>query len=211
MSTMVAVRRSRSRRPPVADSPLRTFARFVFYLGLGTFIGLGSAWYVLDNGISLDRVVIGQWVLRTDAGQPVADPYTSAYIARSGHIPLRLEGAMYLLATEASDGSPLSGRCTYVVAGPALSGAWWSISLYDPEGSLVANQAERYSFSSTTLHFDDAGGYRITVAPDARAGNWLPSGDGPFVLMLRVHGPDPDYVKAPATVPAPAIETESCR
>jgi hypothetical protein len=190
---------------------MRSFVRFVFYLGLGAFIGLGSAWYVLENGISLDRVRMGPWVLRTDAGQPVADPYTSAYIARSGHIPLRLEGAMYFTATTASDGRELSGACSYVVSGPAPSGAWWSLSLHDPDGGLVENPARRYSFTSTTVFPENDGSFVISVAPRARAGNWLPAGsDGPFVLMLRIHGPDPRLVRDPASFVAPVIETEEC-
>lgn len=211
MSTMVVARRSRSRRRRAADTPLRSFTRFVFYLALGAAIGLGSAWYVLHNGISLDRIFIGPWLLRTDAGQPVADPYTSAYVARSGHIPLRLEGAMYFVAETASDGTPLRGECSYTVAGAAPSGAWWSISLHDRDGNLVENAAQRYSFTNTTLLFDDNSNYRVAVGPRASAGNWLPTGGvDEFVLMFRIHGPDPDYVKAPETVPMPTIETGAC-
>jgi len=211
MSTLVVERRSRSRRGPVSESPLRSFARFVAYLGFGTFLGLGSAWYVLEHGISLDRMRLGPWVLRADAGQPVADPYTSAYIARSGHIPMRLDGAIYLTAATASDGSALRGECSYVVSGPAPTGAWWSVSLHDPGGGLVENAARRYSFSSTTVLYDERDIFTISVAPQARAGNWLPTGEtGPFVLMLRIHGPDPKYVREPSAIEIPEIVTERC-
>jgi hypothetical protein len=205
-----AIRRRRS-RSQAASSPLRTFINFVFYLGLGAAIGLGSAWYLLDNGISLDSIRLGPWLLRADAGQPIADPYTSAYVARSGHIPIRLDGAMYFLAERAGGGEPLRGECSYTVAGPALDGAWWAISLHRPDGSLIENPAKRYSFSESSIDLQDNGTFRIAIAPRARPGNWLPTGGhGPFVLVLRIHGPDPTYVKAPRSVPVPALELEGC-
>ncbi len=211
MSTLVVERRSRSRRGPVAESPLRSFARFVVYLGLGAFIGLGSTWYVLENGISLDRITLGPWVMRADAGQPIADPYTSAYIARTGHIPMRFDGAMYFTASTDGDGAALQGDCSYAVYGTAPSGAWWTLSLQDGSGNLVENPAKRYSFSSTNVLYEQEDQFRISVSPTARAGNWLPTGGpDPFVLMLRIHGPDPDYVRDPASVVMPEIETEQC-
>ena len=211
MATLVVERRSRSRRGPAAESPLRSFARFVVYLGLGAFIGLGSTWYVLENGISLDRVRSGPWVLRADAGQPVADPYTSAFIARTGHIPMRLDGAMYFTAATDSDGAALQGNCSYAVHGAAPSGAWWAVSLHDRNGNLVANPAKRYSFSSTNVLYEEVGRFRLSVSPTARAGNWLPTGgQGAFVLMLRLHGPDPSYVRDPVSAIMPAIDMERC-
>ena len=211
MSTLTLRRTHRARRRSTA-SPVSSFARFVFYLILGAVIGLGSAWYLLEQGISLDAIHKGPWILRTDAGQPVADPYTSAFIARSGHIPMRMEGALYLRADTAGDGAPLSGTCDYTVEGTALSGAWWSVALHLPDGELYENPARRHSFTHLNLVFDDSGTYRISVTPQARPGNWLPSPpDQNFVLMLRVHGPDPDYVKTPDSVPAPVIRTETCR
>ena len=163
MSSLVVTRRQRQRRRPSEATPLRFFFRFVFYMGLGAAIGLGSAWYLLDRGISLDSVHVGQWQIRTDAGQPIADPYTSAYIARLGHIPMRLEGAMYFFAKETADGQPLRSQCRYLIEGSALSGAWWSISLHRDDGSLVENPAQRYSFSSTTMFFEDNSTYRIAA------------------------------------------------
>ena len=211
MATLVVERRSRTRRGPAAESPLRSFARFVVYLGLGAVSGLGSTWYVLENGISLDRVRSGPWVLRADAGQPVADPYTSAYIARTGHIPMRLDGAMYFTATTDGDGAELQGNCSYTVYGTAPSGAWWALSLHDREGNLVDNPAKRYSFSSTNVLFEEEGRFRVSVSPTARAGNWLPTGGADvFLLMLRIHGPDPAYVRDPGSAIMPMIDLEKC-
>lgn len=191
---------------------MSSFIRFVTYIALGIALGLGSAWYVLEEGLSFDVLEVGPWVARTDAGQPLADPYTGAFIAKSGHVPLRREEALYFFATTDGDGNTLRANCRYDLTGKNLNAAWWAISVHRPDGDLIANPAERYSFSQTTLLFDDQGSYKVTVSPSAVSGNWIPTdGQGDITLVLRLHGPKPDYVKDPATVEVPAILTGECQ
>lgn len=190
---------------------MRNFIKFVIFIGLGVALGLGSAWYVLDRGLSIDAVEAGAWTVRTEAGQPIADPYTSAYVARIGHIPLKIEEAVYFFATTDDEGQDLDGRCSYVLTGANLRGAWWSVSVHTPDGDLIQTPARRYSYTQAALLFEDDQTYRLTVAPGAHPGNWLPTGGAErIVLVLRIHGPAPDYTRAPATVPVPAVERESC-
>lgn len=179
---------------------------------IGVAFGLGSTWYVLDNGISLDAVQVGAWKVRTEAGQPIADPYTSAYVARIGHIPLKIEEAVYFFANKDDEGEPLDGNCTYTLSGPNLRAAWWSISAHSADGSVLDNPAKRYSFTNASLLFDEDQTFQLSVSTQAASGNWLPLiGPGPVLLVLRMHGPAPDYVRAPATVPVPGIEREGCK
>lgn len=190
---------------------MRSFIKFIIYMTIGISLGLGSTWYVLDKGISLDTVRVGAWTVRTEAGQPIADPYTSAYVARIGHIPLKIEEAIYFFASSDDEEAPLDLACTYSLTGPGLRSAWWSISAHLPDGSVIDNPADRYSFTQATLLFDEDQTFRLMVSPEAQAGNWLPTtGSGPFVLVLRLHGPAADYVRAPETTPVPGIEKESC-
>jgi len=190
---------------------VRSFIQFIVYMTIGVALGLGSTWYVLESGISLDAVRVGAWTVRTEAGQPIADPYTSAYVARIGHIPLNIEEAAYFFSNQDDEGKPLDRACTYSLTGPNLQSAWWSVSAHLPDGNVIANPARRYSFTHATLLFDEDETFRLTVSPEAQAGNWLPTaGTGPFILILRLHGPAPDYVRAPETTPVPAIERERC-
>lgn len=190
---------------------MRSFVQFIVYMTLGVALGLGSTWYVLENGISLDAVEMGAWTVRTEAGQPIADPYTSAYVARIGHIPLKVEEAIYFYATGDDEGITLDGKCTYSLTGPNLNSAWWSISAHLPDGAVIPNRARRYSFTHASLLFDEDETYRLMVSPQAQPSNWLPSTDSSsFVLVLRLHGPAPDYIKTPETIPVPAIERETC-
>ena len=191
---------------------MRSFIKFIVYMTIGVALGLGSTWYVLDRGISLDAVRAGAWTVRTEAGQPIADPYTSAYVARIGHIPLKIEEAVYFYASKDDEGAPLDLACTYTLTGPNLRSAWWSISAHLPDGNVIPNPAKRYSFTHASLLFDEDQTFKLSISPQAQAGNWLPlAGTGSFVLVLRLHGPAPDYVRAPETTPVPAIEREACQ
>ena len=67
------------------------------------------------------------------------------------------------------------------------SAAWWSLSVYDEQGRLIENAAERYSYNSATLMRAPGGRFSITLARNARPGNWLPTGDaGRLTLVLSI-------------------------
>ena len=57
-----------------------------------------------------------------------------------------------------------------------LDGAWWSLAAFDGQGGLIQNAAERYAFSSDSVMREPDGRAVITLARDARPGNWLPIG-----------------------------------
>ena len=59
--------------------------------------------------------------------------------------------------------------------------------MFDGQGRLVQNGAERYAFNNRTVMREPDGRIAIGVARDARPGNWLPSGrSGRIVLVLTV-------------------------
>ena len=53
-------------------------------------------------------------------GNPNADPYTKAHLARSGRLPLTSTTARYFLARTDSDGRELTSACEYSIEGSAL-------------------------------------------------------------------------------------------
>ena len=74
---------------------------------------------------------------------------------------------------------------------------FWSLTAYTPESiELIPNAAETYAVASYSpgLQFNADGSLSIVVArrrPDSvPEANWLPVGDRPFNVMLRVYGPE---------------------
>jgi hypothetical protein len=67
---------------------------------------------------------------------------------------------------------------------------WWTIAVFDEDGKLIPNKAARHAFSSQSLTILPDGTQRITMAPEARPGHWLPSGNGhDLTLVLRIIRP----------------------
>ena len=108
--------------------------------------------------------------------------------------------AVYPLALHDAQGQVLDGRRAYRLHFPAGQlppvNAFWSLTLYDGKTQLLAsNSIQRYSLGdrSADLHYDADGGLTLLLQPDAPAeaqqGNWLPTPQGPFNLLLRLYLP----------------------
>ncbi len=174
---------------PRRAGALTFLANFALFLLLSLAGGFASAWYGIEIGSRLTTERHGPWRSWIAAGRPDADPYTRAYMARSGRLPITSTSARYYLAREDSEGNALDERCEYVIEGRGPTGGWWSLAAYDADGRLMRNPAERYAFNSASLLRAPDGSWQIRLARDARAGNWLPvSGDNGLALMLRVYG-----------------------
>lgn len=176
--------------------------------------GLGSAWYMIEAGSRLSTRTFGPWVVWSAAGRPDADPYTRAHIVRNGLLPLSSTLELAFRAKTDSSGGRLTSACDYAVVMEEFDPAWWSLTVFDGQGRLIANAAERHAFSSTTAMREPDGRTVITLARDARPGNWLPSGRGSrVVLVLTVQ--DANWAAAihdggaPKTVPE--IVRTGCR
>jgi len=72
---------------------------------------------------------------------------------------------------------------------------FWSLTMYDPRLSFVANPFDRYTLSARDrLASNPDGSVDLYVQADKPAGhetNWLPAPRGPFVLMMRLYWPNP--------------------
>jgi hypothetical protein len=195
---------------------MRTFLYLIATFAAALLLGIGSAWYAIQYGSPLTTTRSGSWASWVNEGNPLADPYTKAHLARSGRLPLTSTIGRYFIAYTDSDGRTLSSGCDYLIEGAPIDARWWSLAVYDDRGSLIDNPAKRYSFNSeeTIRHAD--GTYRINLARNARPENWLPSGDSTdrtLVLMLRVFGPRETNAAGVGWVPderLPKIERKTC-
>ncbi|HMN37974.1 MAG TPA: DUF1214 domain-containing protein [Hyphomicrobium sp.] len=152
--------------------------------------GVLSARYMINHGSALSTITYGPWVYWKDAGRPGADPYTRAHFANSSALRLSTDSAATYEANSDAEGAYLHSSCDYVLEGPYAHGLWWSLSVFDSRGQLIANDADRYAFTSDTVAANPDGSYIITLGRDARPGNWLPTGGaGRLVIVFSLLDP----------------------
>ena len=121
------------------------------------------------------------------------------------------EDAIYPLNLADDTGKPLDGANKYVIhfdqgATPPVD-AFWSITLYDPEGFQVANAINRFAVSSWMPFQRNSDGsldlYFQNESPGGdKEANWLPAPKGPFNLTMRLYAPKSDALTGKWDPPA---------
>src|SRR5499426_674075 len=158
----------------------------VFALVIAAAIGLTGTWLALTQGTAYGGVTIGAWTGWPKNGTPGIDPYARAIIARSGELPVGSGDGVAFYARADDGGRILDGRCDVVLKGITPQARYWTVTLYDPQGHLVANSLQRYGFTSQEIIRQSDGTFELTVGPRARPGNWLPTAAiERYVLVLR--------------------------
>ena len=184
---------------------------FITFL-IAAAVGLGATWLTLTRGVAFGSLNIGAWTAWPKSGSVDIDPYARANIARTGELPTGMGDGVAFYARSDDARNSFDGRCTFTISGMTPVARYWTITLYNPEGKLVANTIDRHSFTSDEIVRDSDGGFTITVAPLARPGNWLPTGGADkFVLVLRLYD-TPIGVSTGTTKegPMPAIVRKGC-
>jgi hypothetical protein len=175
-------------------------------------VGLGTTWYALQGGTPFGAFTVGPWTAWPRTGTSEIDPYARALIARSGELPMGAGDGIAFVATKDDDGAPLDGRCDVTVSGTTPQARFWTLTLYDPEGRLVGNSLKRHGFSSQEVVRSSEGAIDITIAPRARAGNWLPSGGVErYMLVMRFYdSPIGVASRTGRETPMPSVKVRSC-
>lgn len=162
-------------------------ADWALFIGVVLLLGLGSSWYMIENGSPLSTVTAGPWTAWIAAGRTDADPYTRAHQARLGILPLSTEVAETYIAKADGDGRTLHSSCDYAVVGHQIPGLWWSLTVFDAAGRLIPNTLGRYTFTSDTMAINPDGSFEVVLSRDASPGNWLPvGGAGRLALAFTV-------------------------
>jgi hypothetical protein len=172
-------------------------------------IGLGSTWLALTREAAFGALRIGAWTARPRTGSIDIDPYSRAAIARNGALPIGLGDGVSFSAKTDDKGRPLDGRCDAVVSGTTPAARYFTITLYEPDGKLIANSLDRHGFTSEELIRNQDGSFEIAIAPRARPGNWLPTGGVErYVLVLRFYDTSVGIAtRAEREAPMPTILT----
>jgi hypothetical protein len=180
---------------------------------LAAVIGLGSTWMTLSRSTGFGALRIGAWTARPKTGTADIDPYSRAAIARTGALPVAIGDGVAFVARTDDSGRALDGRCEAVIGGTTPSARFFTLTLYDPDGKLVPNSLDRQGFTSEELVRSQDGSFEITVAPRARAGNWLPTGGvDRYILVMRFYDTSVGVAtRAEREAPMPSIKTGACR
>jgi hypothetical protein len=179
---------------------------------LATIVGVGATWTTATRGVDLNTLTIGAWTARPRTGTTEIDPYARAAIARSGELPVGTGDGIAFTALADDNKRPLDGRCDVVVSGVTPAARFWTLTLYDTKGYLVANTLQRYGFTSQELVRGSDGAFEVRIAARARAGNWLPTGAiERYALMLRLYDtPVGVATRSQRDAPMPTIATVGC-
>lgn len=150
---------------------------------------------------TLARVANG-WSMNTDTMGVYGNYYLKrAIVAQVGLGANLPEDAIYPLNLADDTGKPLDGAHKYTInfdkgSTPPVN-AFWSVTLYDPEGFQVANSLDRFAVSSWMPFKTNPDGsltlYFQNDNPGAdREANWLPAPKGAFNLTMRLYSPQSD-------------------
>jgi hypothetical protein len=191
---------------------VRLFIGSTLTLVLAAAIGLGATWLALTRGVAFGSLTIGAWTAWPKSGTVDVDPYARAVIARTGALPMGAGDGVAFYARTDDGGEGFDGRCDYIVSGFTPAARFWTVTLYDAGGRLVANAIDRHGFTSAEVVRQTDGRFVIAVAPRARAGNWLPTGGvEKFVLLWRLYD-TPIGVASLSTKegPMPTVTRKGC-
>jgi hypothetical protein len=184
----------------------------LFALAVAAFVGLGMTYFALSRGAAFGALPIESWTAWPKTGTADADPYARASIARTGRLPVALGDGVSFNVHADDNGKLLDGRCDIVLSGITPAARFWTLTLYNNDGDLIANSINRYGFTSEEIVRRADGNFEIVVAPRANPGNWLPTGGiERYQLVLRLYDTAVGVsTKAGREVPMPAVSTRSC-
>jgi len=184
----------------------------LFAFAIAAVIGLGATWLALTRGLAYGGVTLGAWTAWPKNGTPGIDPYARAVVARNGELPLGSGDGVAFYARADDEGRPLDGRCDVILSGITPQARYWTITLYNPEGRLVANSLQRHGFTSQEIIRKSDGTFDILVGPRARPGNWLPTGGvESYLLALRLYDtPIGMATRTGRDAPMPAVSKRAC-
>jgi hypothetical protein len=164
---------------------------------------------------SLARVA-NNWSLNTDTMGVYGNYYLKrAIVSQVGLGANLVEDAIYPLNLGDDNGKPLEGANKYTItfekgAAPPAN-AFWSITLYDPDGFQVPNSLNRFAVSSWMPFKYNADGsldlYFQNESPGKdQEANWLPAPRGPFNLTMRLYAPKAEALTGKWT-PQPVVKS----
>jgi hypothetical protein len=207
---------SNDNSPPVTVKSSFRIVRYIRYLIEGAVaIGLGIGLSTIVASILI--VLYAGQIMTVDNGWYTFLDYDQASQSMLGRAAVsyvqpatnRPEEAVYWQTTTDGNRKTLNGEHNYVLhfppGGLPPNDAFWSLTMTDARGRMVANPISRYSFSSHSEFKINTDGsvdfYFQSTAPVGNEGNWLPTPEGDFKLWLRIYQPADNVLSGEYRVP----------
>lgn len=168
---------------------LRNVLPILLAIGIALVGGIYSAEFVTSKFEGFEQIKYGVWTAHPKLGTTNADAYSAARVARTGKIALGSAEGLSFIAGSDSDGSVLTGNCSYVVKGQTPAARYWTLQITDTylRALPASNAAESSIHSGNVLRFQD-GSFEINIASQPMPGNWLmANGNAPIFLILNLY------------------------
>src|SRR5437764_2620855 len=130
---------------------MRLLIGLLFSFAVAAIFGLGLTQFALTRGTAFGAITIGAWTAWPKTGTADIDPYARAAVARSGELPIGSGDGIAFYARSDDAGYALDGRCETLLRGVTPAARFWTLTLYDPEGRLVANSVNRHGYTSQEI------------------------------------------------------------
>ncbi|CAN7543303.1 hypothetical protein ASC89_09200 [Devosia sp. Root413D1] len=190
--------------------------RFLVHLGsmllVALLVGFGLSWYALSDGRLFGAIEIGPWSAWRDVGVPAPDPYTRAFIARSGALELGASEGIQFIATTDSDNRRLDRACRYRIDGTTPAARFWTLVPVAPgDGAPITRADGPTDFHSARLSRAGDGSVELYVSKTLAPQNWLEiTGDGAFDLVLTLYDTSSLSGVGADVAALPSIIREAC-
>jgi hypothetical protein len=190
---------------------VKAILTLVTVVAVGVALGIASAWQAVESARPFDIIRIGVWEARPTAGTEDADPYSRAWLARTGELPLGSGEGLELVAVHDEDGTPLQGNCAIRLAGRTPPARLWTVAVEGAEGDTLPGGPNSRALGSESILRSQDGTFTIHLAPEPRPGNWLSSRhSGPIRLVIRLYDTTARTVTGVTTFAMPEVISEGC-
>lgn len=146
--------------------------------------GTVSSWWAVEGGTRFNTERIGPWTKWSNAGRSGTDPYSRVRFNKRDELVFNADVATRYEAQSDSGGRRLHSSCDYVLEGMHVPQGWWSMAVFDGEGRLIRNPADRYGFNAATAARRPDGSLLIHLSRDAKPYNWIPTTRGGRLIIL---------------------------
>lgn len=190
---------------------MRFLVHLLLMIGVALTVGFGLSWYTLSDSRVVGTIRIGPWAAWRDAGSTTPDPYTRAYVARTGALQLGASEGLQFVATTDSDGQRLDRSCGYRLDGTTPVAAFWTLVPLAPDNTLITRLDGLPALNSKRIAYATDGSMQLYVSRSLSPRNWLEiTGEGPFQLVLTLYDTTSFSGVAAAPATLPAIIREAC-